>query len=105
MIVLNYDKIKNIPGNKGVYYDESKLIRLESVKDKVNDEPFEKLYMIKSSTGNYLPFYLLWDGEEFVSTKTTFEDAERNKRYAHDIACGDTNAEKEARNWFKKNNL
>ena len=61
--------------------------------------------MIKSSTGNYLPFYLLWDGEEFVSTKTTFEDAERNKRYAHDIACGDTNAEKEARNWFKKNNL
>ena len=105
MIVLNYDKIKNIPGNNGVYYDESKLIRLESVKDKVNDEPFEKLYMIKSSTGNYLPFYLLWDGEEFVSTKTTFEDAERNKRYAHDIACGDTNAEKEARNWFKKNNL
>ena len=105
MIVLNYDKIKNIPGNKGVYYDESKLIRLESVKDKVNDEPFEKLYMIKSSTGNYLPFYLLWDGEEFVSTKTTFEDAERNKRYAHNIACGDTDAEKEARNWFKKNNL
>ena len=105
MIVLNYDKIKNIAGNKGVYYDESKLIRLESVKDKVNDEPFEKLYMIKSSTGNYLPFYLLWDGEEFVSTKTTFEDAERNKRYAHNIACGDTDAEKEARNWFKKNNL
>ena len=105
MIVLNYDKIKNIPGNKGVYYDESKLIRLESVKDKVNDEPFEKLYMIKSSTGTYLPFYLLWDGEEFVSTKTTFEDAERNKQYAHYIACGDTDAEKEARNWFKKNNL
>ena len=105
MIVLNHDKIKNIPGNKGVYYSESRLICLESVNDKVNDEPFEKLYMIKSSTGNYLPFYLLWDGEEFVSTKTTFEDAERNKRYAHDIACGDTDAEKEARNWFKKNNL
>ena len=105
MIVLNYDSIKNIPGNKGVYYNESKLMHLESVNNKVNDGPFEKLYMIKSSTGTYLPFYLLWDGEEFVSTKTTFEDAERNKRYAHNIACGDTDAEKEARNWFKKNNL
>ena len=105
MIVLNYDSIKNIPGNKGVYYNESKLIYLESVNNKVNDGPFEKLYMIKSSTGNYLPFYLLWDGEEFVSTKTTFEDAERNKRYAHNIACGDTDAKKEAKNWLKKNNL
>ena len=61
--------------------------------------------MIKSSTGTYLPFYLLWDVEEFVSTKTTFEDAKRNKQYAHDIACGDSDARKESKNWFKKNNL
>ena len=85
-----------------MYYDESKLVYIESVNAEVNDEPFEKLYMVKSPMGTYLPFYLLWDGEEFVSTKTTFEDAERNKQYAHDIACGDTNARKEAKDWLKR---